>query len=114
MCEPKLVGISIELVYEDGKFISGSTRGDGVIGEDVTLNLRTIDNVPKDLKGTNIPERIAVRGECMMHIKDFQDLNKRQVVPNAALFRTYRALVLPHSVLVNPGLDIRGVKSQDL
>jgi DNA ligase (NAD+) len=78
MCEPKLDGLSTELIYEDGKFVRGSTRGDGAVGEDVTLNLKTIPSVPKQLKGKNVPSRIAVRGEVMMHIKDFQGLNKRQ------------------------------------
>ncbi|MEA3490061.1 MAG: NAD-dependent DNA ligase LigA [Candidatus Omnitrophota bacterium] len=78
VCEPKLDGLSIELVYENGKFVRGSTRGDGVTGEDVTLNIRTIPSVPKKLKGENVPGRIAVRGEVMMHIRDFHELNKRQ------------------------------------
>ena len=78
VCEPKLDGISIELVYENGKFLSGSTRGDGTVGEEVTLNLKTIESVPEELKGKNLPKRIAVRGEVMMHIKDFNALNKKQ------------------------------------
>ncbi|MFQ5952489.1 MAG: NAD-dependent DNA ligase LigA [Candidatus Omnitrophota bacterium] len=78
MCEPKLDGLSIELVYENGEFVRGSTRGDGIIGEDVSLNLKTIPSVPKQLKGKKAPARIAVRGEVMMHIKDFQSLNKKQ------------------------------------
>ncbi|MFH1836648.1 MAG: NAD-dependent DNA ligase LigA [Candidatus Omnitrophota bacterium] len=79
MCEPKLDGISIELVYEDGEFVRGSTRGNGMIGEDVTLNLKTIKNIPLKLKTKNPPERIAVRGEVVMHISDFNELNKQQV-----------------------------------
>ncbi|MFH1665394.1 MAG: NAD-dependent DNA ligase LigA [Candidatus Omnitrophota bacterium] len=79
MCEPKLDGLSIELVYDDGVFTRGATRGDGVVGEDVTLNLRTVSSVPKQLKGKHVPARIAVRGEGMMHIKDFQELNRVQV-----------------------------------
>ncbi len=78
ICEPKLDGISIELVYEDGELVRGSTRGDGIVGEDVTLNIRTIPGVPRRLKAKKPPHRIAVRGEIMMHIKDFQELNKRQ------------------------------------
>ena len=78
MCEPKLDGLSIELVYEAGKFVSGSTRGDGVIGEDVTLNLKTISSIPKTLRGKDVPRRLAVRGEVMMHVKDFNALNKTQ------------------------------------
>ena len=78
VCEPKLDGLSIELVYENGTFAGGSTRGDGVTGEDVTLNLKTIPSVPIDLKGNNVPARLAVRGEVLMHIKDFQRLNKER------------------------------------
>ncbi len=78
VCEPKLDGLSIELVYEDGKFVRGSTRGDGLVGEDVTLNLKTIVTLPKKLKCAKPPGRIALRGEVMMHIKDFNALNKRQ------------------------------------
>jgi DNA ligase (NAD+) len=90
VCEPKLDGLSIELVYEDGDFVRGSTRGNGVTGEDVTLNLKTISAVPKKLKGKNVPRRIAVRGEVMMHIKDFQALNKRQIAEGKEPFANPR------------------------
>ena len=79
VCEPKLDGVSIELVYDHGRFVRGSTRGNGVTGEDVTLNLGTVPSVPARLKGERVPERIAVRGEVMMHIGDFQRLNKQQL-----------------------------------
>jgi len=78
MCEPKLDGLSIELFYENGVFTRGSTRGDGMVGEEVTNNLRTISSVPRKLQGKDLPKRFAVRGEVMMHIKDFQALNKEQ------------------------------------
>jgi len=90
MCEPKLDGLSIELVYENGKFTRGSTRGDGTIGEDVTLNLRTISSVPKELKGGNVPKFLAVRGEVMMHIDDFQALNKKQTAEGKDAFANPR------------------------
>jgi DNA ligase (NAD+) len=90
MCEPKLDGISIELVYESGEFVKGSTRGDGIIGEDVTLNLKTIADVPGQLKLKKPPRRIAVRGEVMMHIKDFQELNKKQAAEGRDLFANPR------------------------
>jgi DNA ligase (NAD+) len=79
ICEPKLDGLSIELVYEKGVFVSGSTRGDGVQGEDVTINLRTVAGVPEELKGEKIPSRLALRGEVIMLIKEFQKLNKKQI-----------------------------------
>ena len=90
VCEPKLDGLSIELVYQDGDFVRGSTRGNGITGEDVTLNLKTIPAVPKKLKGKNVPSRIAVRGEVMMHIKDFRDLNKRQIAEGREPFANPR------------------------
>lgn len=90
MCEPKLDGLSIELVYEGGIFVKGATRGDGVMGEDVTLNLKTIDSVPERLHGKNVPERLAVRGEVMMHIGDFQKLNKRETEAGGEAFANPR------------------------
>ncbi|MDD3088753.1 MAG: NAD-dependent DNA ligase LigA [Candidatus Omnitrophica bacterium] len=79
VCEPKLDGLSIELVYENGEFVRGVTRGDGQTGEDVTLNIKTIDSVPSKLKGKNVPGMIALRGEVMMHISDFHEMNKAQI-----------------------------------
>ncbi len=90
VCEPKLDGISIELVYEKGKFVRGSTRGDGIIGEDVTLNLKTIKNVPQKLKTKTSPEFLSVRGEVMMHISDFLKLNKNQLALGKDVFANPR------------------------
>ena len=90
VCEPKLDGLSIELVYENGVFVRGSTRGDGMTGEDVTLNLKTVPSVPTRLKGRRVPARIAVRGEVMMHISDFQRLNREQAAAGNDLFANPR------------------------
>ena len=92
MCEPKLDGISIELVYENGIFLRGSTRGNGMVGEDVTLNVKTIQSVPEKLIG-DFPEKLAVRGEVMMHIKDFQALNKRMLEEGFDAFANPRNVV---------------------
>src|SRR4051812_30529567 len=62
VAEPKLDGLAISLTYENGKLTTGATRGDGVTGEDVTENLRTIKAVPQQLKGKNLPELLEVRG----------------------------------------------------
>lgn len=78
VCEPKLDGLSVELVYEKGAFTRGVTRGDGTAGEDVTANLKTVKTIPPRLKGEKLPGRLAVRGEVLIHIKDFQELNKKQ------------------------------------
>jgi DNA ligase (NAD+) len=78
ICEPKLDGLSIELVYENGELSRGSTRGNGFTGEDVTLNVKTISGVPARLAVKDPPELLAVRGEVLMHIKDFRQLNKER------------------------------------
>ncbi len=74
--EVKIDGLAIELVYEDGRFIAGSTRGDGDTGENVTENLRTIKSVPLRLDGDGLPKRLSVRGEVYMRKKDFARLNQ--------------------------------------
>jgi DNA ligase (NAD+) len=76
--EPKLDGLAAELVYESGHFVVGSTRGDGVNGENITQNLRTIKTIPLQLirKGIPVPERLEVRGEVIMQIDKFKALNR--------------------------------------
>ena len=74
--EPKFDGLAVELVYENGTLTIGSTRGDGVAGEDVTLNLRTIKTIPLKLMDKAYPSLIEIRGEVIMHKDDFEDLNK--------------------------------------
>ncbi len=79
--EAKLDGVAVELVYERGKFVVGSTRGDGTVGEDVTLNLKTIRSIPLKLfshKDSLIPERLAVRGEVFLGKKEFKLLNQQR------------------------------------
>jgi len=77
--EPKFDGLSIEVVYEDGRFLSASTRGDGERGEDVTANVRTIRAVPLRLRDAGVPppRLLAVRGEVVMRRADFAALNER-------------------------------------
>jgi DNA ligase (NAD+) len=86
--EPKLDGLAISLTYEDGRFSIGATRGDGVTGEDVTENLRTIRAIPKQLKGKGkaIPSVLEVRGEVFMPLPSFEDLNRRQGEAGDRLF----------------------------
>lgn len=78
-CEPKMDGLAIELVYEAGEFVQGSTRGDGVIGEDVTANLRTVRNLPRTLRGKDLPKLLEVRGEVFIRSADFEKMNARLV-----------------------------------
>ena len=76
VAEPKLDGLGVELIYEGGSFVLGSTRGDGTTGEDVTANLRTVRSIPLKLQGVGIPERIEVRGEIFINKADFEILNE--------------------------------------
>ncbi len=76
--EPKYDGLSVELVYNDGVFARGATRGDGKTGEDITENLRTIRSLPPRLApATPVPAHVVVRGEVYMRLPDFQALNRR-------------------------------------
>jgi DNA ligase (NAD+) len=80
VAEPKFDGLSVELVYEQGRFVRGSTRGDGVVGEDVTSNLKTIRSLPLILReDARPPERMAVRAEVIMPLKGFTELNRRLI-----------------------------------
>lgn len=75
--EPKFDGLSVELVYDHGTFVRGSTRGDGNVGEDITVNLRTIRSLPLQLQAGTYPDHLAVRGEVYMRLIDFHALNRR-------------------------------------
>ncbi|MBI3357263.1 MAG: NAD-dependent DNA ligase LigA [Nitrospirae bacterium] len=76
--EPKFDGLSVELVYDQGSFVRGSTRGDGTTGEDVTINLRTIRSLPLQLQAIAHPSaHLVVRGEVYMRLDDFHALNRR-------------------------------------
>lgn len=77
-CELKFDGLAVNLTYENGSFVLGTTRGDGVEGEDVTNNLRTIKSIPLRLLVDNPPSIIEVRGEVFMTKKDFEELNEEQ------------------------------------
>jgi DNA ligase (NAD+) len=75
LCEVKVDGLAINLTYENGVLVSGLTRGNGVTGEDVTLNVKTIRNLPHQLKGESLPSLIEVRGEVFFPIAAFNELN---------------------------------------
>ncbi len=84
--EPKYDGLAITLIYEQGLFVQGATRGDGTTGEDVTQNLRTVRNIPLRLLGTGIPDRLEVRGEVLILRRDFERLNAQQRALSAKEF----------------------------
>jgi len=86
--EPKIDGLSVALEYVDGRFVRGATRGDGLVGEDVTENLKTIRSIPMQLSGA--PARLIVRGEVFMPKKSFHKLNERQEAEGKPLFANPR------------------------
>ena len=75
--EPKIDGLAINLTYEDGVLARGATRGDGIQGEDVTVNLRTIPSVPLKMRGDSLPSVAEVRGEVYLPLSGFRELNER-------------------------------------
>jgi DNA ligase (NAD+) len=88
--EPKIDGLSMSLRYEGGELITAATRGDGAVGEDVTANIRTLEDVPKKLKGRNVPEICEVRGEVYMTKQAFLALNERQKAAGDTIFANPR------------------------
>lgn len=89
-CEPKLDGLAVSLVYEQGQLISGVTRGDGRTGEGITSNLRTLKSIPLKLRGTAIPELLEVRGEVYMSHSGFEALNARAREAGSKVFANPR------------------------
>ena len=90
VCELKIDGIACSLLYDDGRYIRGATRGNGVVGEDVTENVRTISVVPERLTGDDVPTVLEVRGEVYMPVSAFQELNQRQGEAGLRLFANPR------------------------
>ena len=94
VAEPKLDGVAVELVYESGRFVVGSTRGDGTTGEDVTANLRTIRSVPLQLRARRgappIPARLEVRAEVLLSKAGFQRLNAGRAERGEPIFANPR------------------------
>lgn len=92
-CEPKYDGLAVEIIYENGKLVQASTRGDGVTGEDITDNVKTIKEVPLRLveeSEVEIPDRLIVRGEVFMRKNEFEELNKRRAQNDKKTFANPR------------------------
>ena len=92
--EPKIDGLTVVLHYHDGIFVQGATRGDGIIGEDISANLKTVRALPLKIpvaeNGPNPPSEIVVRGEAFINIKDFEKLNKRLEEAGEATYQNPR------------------------
>ncbi|KNX36662.1 NAD-dependent DNA ligase LigA [Luteipulveratus halotolerans] len=125
LCELKIDGLAVNLLYEKGRLVRAATRGDGRTGEDVTLNVRTIEGIPHQLKGDDIPDLVEVRGEVFFPVEDFEALNAslveqgkppfanprntaagslRQKDPRVTASRNLRMLV--HGIGARTGFDI--------
>ena len=91
VAEPKLDGVAVEVVYQNGEFAFGSTRGDGVIGEDISSNLKTIKSIPLRLyDGYKIPELLEIRGEVFIKKNDFKKLNSDRLKNEKSIFANPR------------------------
>lgn len=101
VCELKFDGISVSLIYEDGKLTKAITRGDGVVGDDITNNVRTIKNVPLVLMG-NFPKEVEFRGEIMLPWKEFDRINKERESNEETLFANPRNAAAGTIKLLNP------------
>lgn len=90
VCEPKFDGLAVSLVYDAGVFVQGSTRGDGMVGEDITANIRTIHSVPLHLRGDDYPQHLEVRGEVLMSKTSFAALNATAIARGEKVFANPR------------------------
>ena len=88
--EPKIDGLSVNLVYEEGRFVRGGTRGNGMTGEDVTANLRTLRDVPQRLKSGRFPKYIEIRGEVFVEKEDFLEFNRLSAIAGSRTFANPR------------------------
>ena len=110
LCELKIDGVALALVYRDGRLERAATRGDGRTGEDVTLNARTIDDIPEKLTGTKefaVPKVLEVRGEVFFRVADFEDLNAGLVAEGKPPFANPRNSAAGSLRQKNPAVTAR-------
>lgn len=89
-CEPKIDGVAVSLLYENGKLVRAATRGDGTTGEDITSNIRTIESIPLSLRGDDYPTRLEVRGEVYFPLSGFLDMNQKAEQAGGKVFANPR------------------------
>ncbi|GIV83210.1 MAG: DNA ligase [Candidatus Roseilinea sp.] len=108
--EPKIDGLTVVLTYADGVFVQGATRGDGLVGEDITANLRAVKSVPLALRrkgAMTLPARLSVRGEAFMSIADFEKLNQAQRAAGERTFANPRNAAAGALRQLDPSLTAR-------
>lgn len=105
--ELKLDGVSVSLLYENGKFIRGATRGDGFVGDDVTANVRTIRTIPLSLEGKHLPKRIEIHGEIFMSRENFKRLNQEKEKRGEELFANPRNATSGSLKLLDPRITAK-------
>ncbi len=106
-CELKIDGAAVSLTYRDGVLASGATRGNGVVGEDVTVNLRTIRDIPLRLRGTSHPSLIEIRGEVYMPFSGFERMNAERIKAGEPVFANPRNAAAGALRQLDPGVTAR-------
>lgn len=104
VCEPKLDGLAVSLLYEGGVLVQAATRGDGQTGEDITQNIRTIDSIPLRLRGADYPQTLEVRGEVFMPKAGFEAINKKALENGEKIFANPRNAAAGSLRQLDPGI----------
>lgn len=107
VCEPKLDGLAVNLLYQQGRLISAATRGDGRVGEDVTHNVKTIKTIPLQLMGDDFPDECEIRGEVYMPIAGFHELNQHQLALEQKPFANPRNAAAGSLRQLDPAITVK-------